>query len=71
MTTTQLQTLGNIFSEKKPFISWYDGYKIVIEEFYGDFEYEVFDLADPVGWDHGFESEEAAKAAAVKYINNL
>lgn len=71
MTNTQLQYLGNLFSEKRITTHYHDGYEIVIEEFAGEFEYEIFDAADPVGWDHGFESEEAAEAAAVKYINNL
>jgi hypothetical protein len=71
MTTTQLQSLGNLFSEKHTTTHYYDGYRIVIEEFANEFEYEIFDASDPVGWDHGFESEGEARQAAITYINNL
>jgi hypothetical protein len=71
MTTTQLQLAGDLFSEKRQAEFWHDGYRIVVQEFNGDFEYEVFDLDSPAGWDHGFESEEEAKAAAINYINKI
>ena len=66
---TQLLAIASVFDETTKREYTYKGYRIVIAEYDGDFEYEIFE-GDPVYWDHGFESEEAAKQAAKEYLDN-
>lgn len=76
MTSPQLHTLCDIFSPRITVETKFMGYRIVVEKFPSDFDYEIF-VQDPIygKWhvwhsDEGFESEAEAIKEAKSYIDN-
>ena len=66
----QTRGLAEMFSESKKEYS-HEGFRIVIEELGGTWDYEIFEGKDYVKCDQDFESEVAAIKAAKKYIDNI
>jgi hypothetical protein len=75
-TEQQLQNLAQIFSDKVRSETEFQGCKIIVEEWVGEYDYEIL-IQDPVRFqwhtwhtDEGFATVDEARQAAESWIDN-
>lgn len=77
ISENKVLSLASLFDERKKSVFTFNGYRIVVEESVGEYDYEIYEEAfdtkdnwQVVHWDTGFASEEEARKEAVKYLDN-
>lgn len=75
ITERQLLLLENLFDERVKSETTFKGYRIVVEESVGEFDYEIlvqdfYNKCQTWHTDEGFKTVEDAREAAESYIDN-